>query len=75
MSSKDGLAKSSKQPSYLAAEKELKDLIMLHPDAIKSVRRQLAKRTFFDLGKEDILTACPTAPITLAKTLSEKFVR
>ena len=75
ISVRDGLGRWSSQPSYLAAEKELKDLIALHPDAVNDVRSQLTKRTFFDLTESDILAACPTAPSSLAKTLCEKFVR
>ena len=73
MSAKDQLGLISAEQPYLAGESALKELIAIHPDAVRSVRR--SEKTFFNLSEEGILRACPNAPATLAKKLSQKFVR
>jgi hypothetical protein len=74
MSAKDQLGLiSAEQQSYLAAESALKELLAIHGDAVRSVRR--SEKTFFNLSEEGILRACPNAPSAPAEKLSEKFAR
>jgi hypothetical protein len=73
MSSRDQLGILSNEPSYLAAEKYVKELMSYHPNATLQLRQ--TQKPFIELNDEDILRACPGAPAALARELAQKFVR